>query len=159
MNIFVTSDCPVECAAFLDDKRVIKMVLETAQILSTALRLHGVDDSRLYKATHKNHPCSIWCRETISNFMWTFKHFNALCREFRKRRGKAHKAESLRDCFLSHINAIPEGSLTPFANCAANKSLGLDFRHYENIHMGYQLYLNERWDNDILTPTWYGKIK
>jgi hypothetical protein len=50
---------------------------------------------------------------------------------------------------------IPNGNLTPFANCAANKSIGVSYKHIKDTTLAYQLYLNDRWDNDKRNPTWY----
>lgn len=92
MNIFRLSDDPTEAARMQCDKHVVKMPLETAQMLSTAHRLIDTvsDDSVLYKPTHKNHPSSVWVRENISNYIWTFCHFIALCDEYTHRYGKVH---------------------------------------------------------------------
>jgi hypothetical protein len=159
MNIFFTSECPIECAKFLDDKRALKMVLETAQMLSTALRVHGYEGDGIYKMTHKNHPSSVWARETRENFQWLLRHFKALSDEYTFRYGKVHKSSRLLDVFKDHEFMIPEGSLTPFANCAANKSVGVDFKHIKDVTKAYQLYLAVRWDHDVREPTWYGVRK
>ena len=61
MNIFVTSNCPKLSAQALDNKRVVKMVLETAQLLSTAIFINStITYDNLYKPTHVKHPCTIW---------------------------------------------------------------------------------------------------
>jgi len=59
MNIFVTSNCPKLSAQALDNKRVVKMVLETAQLLSTAIFINStITYDNLYKPTHVKHPCT-----------------------------------------------------------------------------------------------------
>ena len=155
MNIFVTSSCPVECARNLCDRRVIKMVLESAQMLSTALREHGVDVG--YKSTHKNHPSNVWARETRANWNWLYKHAMALCKEYTKRYNKIHKSQAVIESLYAHISSIPDGNLTQFANCAANQSIGVSYKHFDNVCVAYQLYLNDRWDTDKRTPTWFGE--
>jgi len=163
MNIFVTNECPVKSAQNLDDKRVVKMVLETAQLLSTALRFYvgdsEADSLNLYKTTHLNHPCNIWVRKNRSNFLWVVKHFEALCEEYSKRYGRTHACQSKLETFKDKLRVIPLGELLPFANCARNKSLGLDFTEYSDIEYAYQLYLAHRWDTDKREPTWYGSTK
>ena len=144
MNIFVTSNCPIKCAEYLDNKRLVKMVLETAQLLSTAARIYSSEDNRIYKATHVNHPCSKWVRETKQNYLWTLRHFHALSNEYTKRYGKIHKSSLLYPYLKEHAEAMPEGEITPFANCAANKSLGICYKHIEDVHEAYRLYLDER---------------
>ena len=67
MNIFATNSDPALAAKFLDDKRVVKMCLESAQLLCTAVIECGGEAP--YKSIHKNHPCSIWVRKSRSNYM------------------------------------------------------------------------------------------
>jgi len=155
MNIFVTNDCPVESAKHLDDKRVVKMILETAQMLSTALRYYNVDVG--YKSTHLNHPCNVWARQNQSNFIWLYQHGIALCKEYTLRYGKYHKSEQLIRGLLIYKNNLPEGKRTPFPNCAANKSLGINYKNMADVFKAYQLYLNDRWDKDKRQPTGYGR--
>ena len=81
MNIFVTNTCPIKSAIILDDKRLIKMVLETTQLLSTTLSILGSEKAP-YKPTHKNHPCSVWVRESLDNFLWCVEYGLALCDEY-----------------------------------------------------------------------------
>lgn len=159
MNIFFTSPCPKKCAEHLDDVRVNKMILETAQMLSTALIVNGHNGIGIYKATHKNHPSNIWVRQTRSNFLWLTDHLRALYEEKLKRTGKGHKSFNLHKIFLKNVNLIPEGSLTPFVNCAANNSLGISYKQEKNVFLAYQLYLNDRWNTDKREPKWYGIIK
>lgn len=112
MNIFYVDEDPATAAKCLVDKHVVKMILESAQLLSTAHRiLDGVeyegksqsgrkarrwilDDGRehiIYTATHINHPSAIWCRQSIANYNWLYDHFNALMCEYTHRYGKFHK--------------------------------------------------------------------
>jgi hypothetical protein len=156
MNIFAVSNCPRECAQFLDDKRVVKMCLETAQILSTALRLNGYEGDNVYKKTHQKHPVVLWAAETRLNFLWLIEHLQALCSEYTRRYGKNHKCESMILDFLLLADIIPQGFQTPFANCAANQTKGISYKHVEDVNMAYRLYLNDRWDTDAREPTWKG---
>lgn len=157
MNIFVTDRCPTKCAQYLDDKRVVKMVLETAQMLSTALRECGYEGDEVYKSTHKNHPCNVWARKTQQNYLWLLRHFRALCIEYTRRYDKIHKSSYLYPAFKSYAEFIPEGEMTEFANCARNQSVGVDYTHESDVFKAYRLYLNDRWGLDKRTPTWGGK--
>lgn len=154
MNIFATSKCPVESAKFLDDKRVVKMCLETAQILATAINEHGGEAT--YKSTHRNHPAVVWARATLQNYLWTFAHYIALCEEYYSRFDKVHKCESYKNEFFNGARCIPLGELTPFVNCAANKSKGVSYKHVEDVHEAYRLYLADRWETDVREPRWFG---
>ena len=139
MNIFALDNCPSKSVQYMHDVHVNKMLLETAQLLSTAHRvLDGelwydksknnrnikrwrlTDDREefLYKATHVNHPSNIWVRETKANYYWTLQHFIALCNEFKHRFTKRHET----DRKLKQLRAIaaPKNinrshELTPFA--------------------------------------------
>lgn len=114
MNIFVLSESPELAARQQVDKHVVKMVLETAQLLSTC---HRVLESKwandLYKKTHVNHPCSIWVRESSGNYNWLYNHFLYLLDEYTYRYGKVHKC-SMYKHILSY-NPAPKGERTPFA--------------------------------------------
>ena len=154
MNIFATSTCPKECAAFLDNKRVIKQTLETAQLLSSALRLCGYTGDDVYKITHKNHPSSVWTRATQGNYKWLLEHFKALCNEYNRRTGKTHASSNLLPIFEANIGLIPVGERMPFSNNARNLTKGVDFTHESDVTLAYQLYLSERWESDKREPKW-----
>jgi hypothetical protein len=115
MNIFYIDYDPVACAEQMVDKHVVKMILETAQLLSTAHRVidgeeyegksasgrkakrWSLPDNRelvLYQATHVNHPSAVWCRYSNNNYNWLFCHFEALLKEYTYRYGKRHKVET-----------------------------------------------------------------
>lgn len=114
MNIFYLSHNVAECASWHIDKHVVKMPLETAQLLSTAHRIldgravtvHSprkktswlLPDDRettLYKATHANHPSCIWTRQTVGNYQWLYQLFEALLAEYTHRYGKIHGCAKL----------------------------------------------------------------
>ena len=78
------------------DKHVVKMILETAQLLSTAHRVLDGDycDDRVYRPTHMNHPCGVWVRESVTNYLWTYELFSALCDEYHHRYNKEHLCET-----------------------------------------------------------------
>jgi hypothetical protein len=93
------------------------MILESAQMLSTAHRLLDGDiDDRLYKVTHKNHPSSIWARSSKQNYEWLYTHFLSLCSEYIKRYKKIHKTHSsLSGILYESPKNIPNIGLTPFS--------------------------------------------
>jgi hypothetical protein len=136
MNIFVLDNDPVIAAQLQCDKHVVKMIVETAQLLSTAHRmldgtleqrlsksgrkqkyyaLPDPDESIYYKACHHNHPSGIWTRESNTNYNWLYDHFIALCDEYTYRYGKVHATDTkLRDALRAVPKNIPDTSLTPF---------------------------------------------
>lgn len=166
MNIFAVSESPRECAEALDDVRLRKMYVETAQLLCGALRLRGVNDGRLYKVSHPNHPCAIWARENSANWRWLFSYWLCLGAELKRRfPDKMHKTKFLLPTLyeysaeISVLNRhLPHSIIqTAFPNCARNKSLGLDFTNISDVHYAYMVYLNHRWQQDTLkgrTPKW-----
>ena len=92
MNIFVLDEDHAKCAEYHCDKHVGKMILESCQLLSTAHHVidKGSAKEGIYKATHIWHPCAVWCRETINNYLWLYDLTNHLSKEFTKRFGKVH---------------------------------------------------------------------
>ena len=152
MNIFATYSCPRQSARYLDNKRVIKMILESAQLLSTALRNHGLNAP--YRSTHIHHPCTKWVCKSRSNYMWLLIHFDALCAEYTKRYDKIHKSYQYTNDFRLLGHVLPDIGLTEFANCAANSKLGIDYKHIPDVHLAYRLYLSDRWCLDVREPTW-----
>lgn len=160
MNIFVSDPDPIVCARNLDDKRVIKMTLESAQLLCTALHEHNAGNLAKYKPTHKNHPCNIWCRESRENYIWLLRHFEALAQEYSFRTGKQHKSyRELYPDLVNGIQKIPLLKLTPFANCAARKDMNIDYKRMNDVHQAYRLYLADRWANDKRPPKWTKRTK
>lgn len=146
MNIFASDPCPYKSAAFLDDKRVNKMTLETTQLLCTAINLYGGISP--YKTTHVNHPSSIWVRASRANYLWTLKHLDALLKEYTARYGKIHKCREYYGILQDGAVLLPEGELTEFPNCTT-------FKHVSDVHLAYRFYLKEKWINDKRVPTWY----
>lgn len=105
MNIFVLDKDPSLCAQYHCDKHVIKMILESAQILSTVIQEHWGHGrvEQLYKPTHKNHPCVLWARSP-ENFYWLYKLGKQLAKEYTHRYGKKHKSETILDLVGQYIN-------------------------------------------------------
>lgn len=85
MNVFVLSRDHEERAAYHCDTHVNKMLLESAQLLNTALRLNGATRDAFYQSTHKNHPWTKWAARRYANWSWLFDHTTALGEEFLRR--------------------------------------------------------------------------
>ena len=86
MNIFILDEDPVQAARMQCDKHVVKMPLESAQMLSVAHRVLDYDtlptDSKIYKIAHEHHPCTRWVMKSFDNYMWLWNHFKALASEY-----------------------------------------------------------------------------
>ena len=98
MNIFYLHRDPVIAAKVQYNKHVVKMILESAQMLCTAHHHYDEDTDVPYKKAHYNHPSTIWTRESDEHYMWLFDHMCALGKEYTKRYGKIHL--SITKCFL-----------------------------------------------------------
>lgn len=130
MNIFYLDSSPSIAAKAMTDKHVVKMILESAQLLCTAHRVldgepmiqlstngrkltrysHPTLDDVLYKSTHINHPSGVWVRESQENYEWLYKHFLALCEEYTSRYNKVHATYSR----LASVLSIAPVSLVCF---------------------------------------------
>lgn len=119
MNIFYLDRDPKLAATYHCDKHVVKMILESAQLLSTAHRvLDGVKgqgrsvsglrnvtrwrldnefDSVYYSASHVNHPSAVWVRSSPYHYVWLHNLFSNLLAEYTYRYSKTHKCASLLD--------------------------------------------------------------
>ena len=84
MNIFVLDKDPYKAADYMCDKHISKMIIESAQLLCTAFD-EGVAP---YKRTHYNHPCAIWTRRSLGNYVWLFNHAKGLNEQYKKRYNK-----------------------------------------------------------------------
>lgn len=160
MNIFTSDESPIVSAYNLDNKRVVKMVLESAQLLSTAIFLNtNTAYSDVYKPTHHKHPCAIWAAASLDNWQWLLEHFTALCREYSFRyNNKIHSTERLLSRFLEYRTLIQPGVRTPFANCTRSKVLQIDFTSESDPCIAYQKYLIAKWQHDKLMPKWTNRL-
>lgn len=183
MNIFVLDRDPDKAARLMCDKHVVKMVTETAQLLSTAHRVldgketikpsvsgkrmvkyydlfEGQDDLEmemaLYKANHINHPCSVWCRETSANYDWLYQHFVALCDEYHKRYGRYHASDlKLLQPLRNKPRNIKHAGLTEFPQAMP------DDCKQKDVALAYQSYYNKyksafaKWTKLDNTPSWF----
>ena len=136
MNIFVLDLDVNKCASMYHNKHVVKMVLETAQMLCSA---HEPDIAP-YKRTHYNHPCSKWARASTANYLWLCDLGKAIAQEYTKRYGKRHKSEDVIDWCEQHIpESIPSGDLTRFAQAMPDEYKDIDPIIGYNQYYAYKL--------------------
>ena len=127
MNLFILSLNVQECAEAMFDKHVAKIILEAVQMLCTTMHLVDPDNevyqhTTLYKIAHKNHPVTVWMRQSLDNYLWTLDLVDAMHQEWRQRYRhpptKFHKsyevAQFLRR-FAPEAGRFPTTGLTPFA--------------------------------------------
>lgn len=152
MNIFVVDLNPVEAAQQLVDKHVIKMILESAQMLCGASSIETP-----YKKTHLNHPCSKCVRESRDNFDWLVTHALALNDEYRFRFNKNRDHASvaiIRWCVENIRMSLPQIGLTTFAQAVPEK-----YKHDDVVTAYRNYYIAEKTSIAIWTnrqkPIWF----
>lgn len=177
MNAFILSSDPIEAAQMLDDKRALKLVLEEAQILSTAHRVldgfpvneFGKDENRvvvryhlkdlyldkvLCKSAYPNHPLNLWARESSENYLWIYKYFCTLLNEFKFRYKHPHSFEKYIDILNKLPKNIPIKEQTPFAQCMPEKYKNIDaVIAYRNYFIGEKLS-TAKWNKGREKPEW-----
>ena len=136
VNIFYLHEDAKTAAEMHLDKHCVKMIVEYAQLMSTAHRVldgefyygktikgHKIQrwkhpnkniENTLYKASHINHPSAIWARESVANYIWLYNLFKKLCDEYTFRYGKIHSTDALlRDLLVTPPKNIKEGGVDP----------------------------------------------
>lgn len=113
MNIFILDNSPTLAATYYCDKHCLKLCVEIAQLTCSTANLNGLTSP--YKTTHKNHPCSIWVRSSVDNWLWTIEHGLELCYEYTRRYGKRHKSQDVIQWCFDNPPELPSIGLTPFA--------------------------------------------
>jgi hypothetical protein len=178
MNIFVLQPNPDAAARDMCDKHVVKMIVESAQMLSTAHRvLDGTPAIRLSKIGRKikhwvhpdadmdqhlclptmvNHPCTRWAMQSSANYEWLYDHGIGLLKQYTTRYDKIHSMQSLYMAWLLHPpKNIMTGDLTPFAQAMP------DQYRCENAVTAYRnYYIGEKkrfakWAKTPV-PSWFG---
>jgi len=136
------------------------MILESAQMLSTAHRITDgndyADEQGLYKTAHKNHPSTLWARQSKWNYMWLFDLFRFLCAEYTTRYGKYHASERLVSA-LSKMptNIDPLAKLTPVPQCMPEQYKMLNAMDaYRNYYKGEKSYF-AKWNKGTPAPEWW----
>mgnify|MGYP000861069492 FL=1 len=184
MNIFILDNDPIKAAQQQCDKHVVKMIVESGQMLSTVHRMldgtmerrasksgsmlqyfkhpHMQMENTLYKACHFNHPSTVWTRESLQNYIWHYDHFYALCIEYTYRYGKIHSTQSKLEEVLSITpKNIPNIGLTPFKLAMASfpECIVEDpVQSYRNFYQTKQKRFKMAWTKRS-TPEWFHAIR
>lgn len=177
MNIFVLDKNPTVAAQRQCDRHVVKMILETAQLLCTAHRVldgeeyvdpdakrkvkrwrltNSYHDEMMYKVTHTNHPSAVWARESLQNYIWLYDHFDALSVEYEYRYGKKHLTWiKLQDILSVTPKNIPNKGLTPFKLAMPDECKTEDaVESYRKYYITKQHAFNMTWKNRE-APDWF----
>jgi Pyrimidine dimer DNA glycosylase len=129
MNLFILSLNFKECAEYMFDKHVSKIILEAVQMLCTTMHvidpenpIFHLDNVKIYKIAHKNHPVTIWMRTSLDNYMWTINLIEAMHDEWKFRynhpASKMHKSYVLAQylkLYAPESSKFPQSGITPFA--------------------------------------------
>ena len=157
MNIFFLDENPTLSAQYHVDKHVVKMILETAQLLCGVHHVTAHDSAHVpYKLSHKNHPCSIWCRESLSNYLYLCELGLELCKEYTYRYGKRHKSQDVIEWCLINKPNIPDIEFTDPAKAMPDEfKVDSVVESYRNYYMGAKFSL-AAWKNRE-KPFWFEK--
>ena len=138
MNIFFLDDDPTMSAQYHVDKHVVKMILETAQLLCGVHHATAPDNTYVpYKLSHKNHPCSIWARTSLSNYLYLCELGLELCKEYTYRYGKRHKSQDVIEWCLINKPNVPDVEFTEPAKAMPDEyKVGDVVQSYRNYYMG-----------------------
>jgi len=175
MNIFYLHPDPKTCAVMHVDKHVVKMILEYAQLLSTAHRLLDGDEyvgksisgrkamrwkleddreDNLYLASHMKHPSGIWCRETTGNYIWLYTLWRNLMDEYTFRYGRHHVSERLIPYLDNLPTNIKDGDITTMPQCMPEEYKTPDsIQAYKNYYIGAKKSF-AKWKNRPI-PEWW----
>jgi hypothetical protein len=153
MNIFFLDFDTKKCAEYHCDKHVVKMILETAQLLCGSHWVTGGEAP--YKLSHKNHPCAIWVRESLSNYLYLCDLGLELCKEYTYRYGKRHKSQDIIEWCLINKPNIHDVDFT-----APPLAMGDEFKIDNDVIESYRNYYREakknfvKWKNRPI-PDWF----
>ena len=180
MNIFYLNPNPEICAQWHNNSHCSKMIIEYAQLMSTAHRVldgkeyYGLTkNSRkikrwklnsklehiLYKASHVNHPSGIWVRQSRKNYFWLYELWKELNKEFMYRYGhdKSHESfRKLEDALYMPPMNIPDGTWTePTPAMPDDVKDNCSLTAYRNYYIEYKQHL-AKWGKRE-EPHWYVK--
>ena len=158
MNIFYLHSDARSCAQMHCDKHVVKMILETTQLLCTAHRVCDgnkyCDENHLYKKTHFNHPSAVWVRKSKDNYRWLHELLFFLLTEYQLRYKKIHKCSNLYHVLRKVPTNINNDSFTEPPQCMPDTH-----KHVDTV-IAYRNYYNAdkatfaKWGYSK-TPTWF----
>ena len=137
MNIFLLDTDTKKCAQYHCDKHVVKMILETAQLLCGVHHMTNQITEAPYKLSHRNHPCSIWARESLSNYLYLCELGLELCKEYTYRYGKRHKSQDVIEwCLINKPNIADKEFTEPARECLMSINPIAWLNHIEVITWG-----------------------
>lgn len=152
MNIFILDNDIKLCAQYHCDQHVVKMILESVQLLCTALNKKGFETP--YKSTHMKHPCVLWVEESYDNFLWLTELVRELNAEYQFRYDKSADHKSMAVLAQIQQHTYPALGLTEFAQAMPDeyKIPGDAVHAYRRFYAGEKMSF-ARWTKREL-PAW-----
>ena len=141
MNIFYLDKNPYKAAQYQYNKHVVKMILESAQMLCTAHHCYGDAEQKAnvpYKQAHLNHPSTVWARQSKSTYMWLYNHMMALGTEYYVRYGKTHLTITKCGEFL----ATPPKHIQGNEWVQPPQAMPDEYKHKDSIVAYWQYYIH-----------------
>ena len=156
MNIFRVDNDPVKSAQMLCDKHIVKMPLETAQMLCSVWHRYNFGHLVKYKEAYKNHPCTRWAGDSKENYRWLVKHGLELCEEYTRRYDKEHKCHRVIWSIAVAPSFILDDKATPQPQCMPDEYKVLDnaVQAYKNYYIGAKSKIAQ-WNKSRGVPAWY----
>lgn len=155
MNVFLLDSDIQKAVRYMCDRHIVKMPVESAQMLCTAHQYYGSYHPSFYGISHLHHPWTIWTRRTNSNYQWHFQLFMLMCQEYRRRFHRVHEVDwLLTDALSQPPELIALGDLTEFP-----LTMPVEYRQsdpvqsYRDFYIGHKLYF-ARWRYPGITPDW-----
>lgn len=141
MNIFYLDTDPLQAAAYHCDKHVVKMIVETSQIISTVFHRYGLHKRWMMKPCYFHRPCTVWAGDSAQNLFWTICLGVELTKEYTIRYGKDHSCSELLQAFKEMVlchDVVPfSGFTTPSLAMPDECKKGdpvESYREYYRIH-------------------------
>ena len=158
MNIFIVDKHPGAAAKMLCDKHIVKMPLETAQMLCSVWHRYGFGNKVKYKEAHKNHPCTLWAGDSEDNYGWLLQHGMELGEEYTRRYKKTHASHTV----IKELSYTPFSfgakDHTPHPQCMPDeyKVEGDAVSAYRNYYIGGKSKI-AKWNKSRKEPEWFAK--
>ena len=160
MNIFYTDECPIKSAQNQCDKHVVKMILESAQMLCSVHHRYNSKVKHLYKPTHTKHPSTIWAGDSQQNYEWLYNHFIALCDEYEHRYSRVHLTRVKLEKPLNNIPVgIPNIGMTKLRLAITDKTFHkkCPIKSYRKYYISKQFNFPMVWTKRT-KPRWFRYI-
>lgn len=158
MNIFVLDPDPNKSAEYHCDRHM-KMICETAQMMSTCVAQFDIKDDMLYKPFNSNHTCNKWILESRENFKWLLNLGLALSRQNLQRYKKEHASNRIIKHAAQYVNLFPDKPQTPFKLAMFPQYMGDNtFNSYKLFYAGAKFkFANWKKLNNI--PNWWKEYR